>query len=1225
VAFNALGKQSVPLDQFGGLVTEAPPEGLPEGSSPLTWDTDFVVAGVLTRPGLQSVLSSGQSRNFVWVKTFIDNSGVVRTLALDATGDLWLENVSSTPGTLSSIFNVLSGDLAHGSTAFGREYICLTGSDMPRQYDGTNLDRISQEGPGGNAAYNVTSANPNSATITSFAITSNVVTFQAANSFASGTIVTISGLSVGTYLNGVQLTVIATGLSTSQFEADFTHADVTSTVDSGTATVVTSFAISSITQPAQHTVTSGGGTGAIWTAGPQSSANGNVVSIFYSTSTADSILVNEFTKGIPVYVYLTFSGTGPFSTLTGTYLVTSIGHSGWSGSGSAKSYFFTVVVATTNSLQSADTITYQMSLATVTTTTPVPGLVVGGQVSIQGATPTAWNNTWSVVDTAAGGFMDITATSAASNIASYTFSLISGSAPVVGDLVTVTNTTNDNGRFNVVNAPIATVVGSTFTITNFVDQTVASQAESGSAQTFGSIFNIDPGPLFVGGPGSASPIYGNDTGTGTVTALGTTLSIGAGTRQAVVMFLTRNGALTKPSPPVTFTTSGEQSALTVSNLPIGPPDVIARWVAITEAGANGIPGAFFYVIPVPVQSIVNGQPFTYTSTVVNDNTSTSATFVFTDAVLLSSLEIDIAGGNQFNLGELGSSTWNINYASRMFYGLEQNKVTNFNNLSFNGGYQLGNLFPLGWTADATNGGGASLIVSSYWSGGNSLYIQNTTGSTAAKLGMITQNAFQDALAVPILLPNTTYSVRLMARIPSGTTTGNLVIDLTEFDTTSGYKNTWGTFTLPFSSLSTTMQAVSGTLLTTAFTTVPSDLLLRVFTTSIANNADIEVEHIEIYPTDEPVLNTQLKVSYVNNPEAFDLVTGVLGVAGTNRQPVNGAFVMYDTLYLLKSGSLFSTRDSPGEEPAFWRISEVSNRVGACGPNAYDVGEEWAVMASRNGLYVFFGQQPVKVNQEIWQIWEALNWSAASTFWVRNDIVNRRILVGVALPTPNKWLPHAPTNASPTTPNVVLMLNYLGLGTVQALADEPQMHVTMFGNLVSVDMRRKWSIWQIASPFADFVTRADLVSEPLLLCNGNGSGKIYQLSATQYSDDGTAINGLYTTYGFVGGQQSKQNPLLGFHRKLYTYLQLVATGSGTLAISALSNMLTADANHTYTVPYGIPLSTAPADDYERPLNVAGNRVFLQFSTNAAGAWFQLSKLILVGGMHPALPLRGSASP
>lgn len=86
--------------------------------------------------------------------------------------------------------------------------------------------------------------------ITSFSISSNVVTIQAVNNFVAGEQVQISGLSTGTYLNGQTLTVLATGLSGTQFSASFTHANVAATTDSGTAlglqvANITSFSITS--------------------------------------------------------------------------------------------------------------------------------------------------------------------------------------------------------------------------------------------------------------------------------------------------------------------------------------------------------------------------------------------------------------------------------------------------------------------------------------------------------------------------------------------------------------------------------------------------------------------------------------------------------------------------------------------------------------------------------------------------------------------------------------------------------------------------------------------------------------------------------------------------------------------------------------------------------------------------------------------------------------------
>jgi hypothetical protein len=75
------------------------------------------------------------------------------------------------------------------------------------------------------------------ASITGFSIASNVATFTAVNNFIPGTRVTISGMSStpGSQLNGLTVTVIATGLSGTGFEAVVSLADVPPTSDIGTA------------------------------------------------------------------------------------------------------------------------------------------------------------------------------------------------------------------------------------------------------------------------------------------------------------------------------------------------------------------------------------------------------------------------------------------------------------------------------------------------------------------------------------------------------------------------------------------------------------------------------------------------------------------------------------------------------------------------------------------------------------------------------------------------------------------------------------------------------------------------------------------------------------------------------------------------------------------------------------------------------------------------------
>lgn len=73
------------------------------------------------------------------------------------------------------------------------------------------------------------------AAITNISLTSNVVTVTANNAFTAGQVVVIKDLVTATFLNDVQLTVLASGLSGTQFEANFTHADYPSAADTGVA------------------------------------------------------------------------------------------------------------------------------------------------------------------------------------------------------------------------------------------------------------------------------------------------------------------------------------------------------------------------------------------------------------------------------------------------------------------------------------------------------------------------------------------------------------------------------------------------------------------------------------------------------------------------------------------------------------------------------------------------------------------------------------------------------------------------------------------------------------------------------------------------------------------------------------------------------------------------------------------------------------------------------
>src|SRR4029077_10298540 len=153
------------------------------------------------------------------VKSYITPNGTLRTMAQDANGVLYKETA---PGTLTQIAGGLTPSAyANSTTLFGREYLAtsdgMTGNDLPRQYDDTNLDRVSQGGPGAGptlvdensivtiaaspsgatqpAAVGIV-ASPSGASENGFLVT---ITTSAAHGMNAGQTVTIAGVGVSGY------------------------------------------------------------------------------------------------------------------------------------------------------------------------------------------------------------------------------------------------------------------------------------------------------------------------------------------------------------------------------------------------------------------------------------------------------------------------------------------------------------------------------------------------------------------------------------------------------------------------------------------------------------------------------------------------------------------------------------------------------------------------------------------------------------------------------------------------------------------------------------------------------------------------------------------------------------------------------------------------------------------------------------------------------------------
>ena len=1075
------------------------------------------------------------AHDFTWISTFEQTDGGVFTLALNAGGVLWQEDVLNDPDVLVPIYTAIEPNtFAKGAEVDDREFIALSdlvmGTDMPRQWNGQWLDRVSQVGPGVPPAFSATS---------------------------------------------------------------------------------TEYDIVNITQPAAVT---NSGTGnpiraLLWSSGPGVKYKaGTIITVEYTLATSPPDPNIYVDGGVVLAGFNTEHGGDP----NGSYLVISVQTTN-TGNGLRNS--FSVQAASSNNTYDDPPMgaSYQSSLSTLTLSEPANDVQVGSQILVAGTSVTPLNSTWTILNALNAAQLNITATSLTSDVATYDFTLISGTAPAVDQEVTVTGTTNGNGIFNVVNAIITAASPSSFSIEIDAPNVSAAAESGGQAIINGTEFQFDPGPTWVGATPTTPTepfIFGTSTG-GTIVQPG---QLGAGPRRGVCLFLTRNGFLTPASPYTEFTLSEGANSIVASNIPIGPPNVIARVIALT--GANG---GFYFWIPQPVTVTSNGQLVTYDATIIHDNATTQASFNITDAVLLAADSIDTQGSNNFAQIELGSCTGFISYSQRIFALGEQNKIQNLINLSFDGGYISQNpstpITPAGWTVDAVNGAGGILQNSPLF--GNSYYIKNATGSTQALYGMITQNAFQDQLATPIITVQTDYNVRVTARCPSGVSSGSLVVDLFS----PSFNRIFGSFAIPLASMTDTMQIFTGSLLTTAFTTtVPSDLLYRIYAAAIPNGGDVELDRTEPFDASQPVLSTQLRGSYFDNFEAFDGVTGNLGVAVENQQAVINAFELFDNLYVIKTGSFVETTDNGITEPDGWQVKEVSNKVGTPSINGVDVGEGWALIAGLPGVYLFEGGKPQKISPEIDPLWQKINWQFGYTLWIRNDTNNRRILIGIPLATPNQWMPNFPVNANPTSPNVVLMCSYKELMTGGALASEGAIRQGYTGQLRTFQLGRRWSVWSIPAAYADFIQRQD-TTEPVFFCSNSaaGAGKIYQQITGNYLDDGAGINDLYVTYPFLQSQEAQQIHA-GLHNLLATFGSMLVVGEGNINLTILPD--------TLDTPYGdalepLELGNPPSwGDTEFPLNDVGNRFFVQFETKNPGDWFELSRLVLTVTENPWAPTRGS---
>lgn len=1242
MSINLDGAAQVSLTVFGGLSTEMAAVDLPEGVSPDNQDVEYIPGSVYSRRGLAAVFAVPWGHaQITYAKSFVMPTGDIRNIYLDSKGNFWWEDVSNDPGVYQSLgVSVSPGSFAKSITAFGREYIAVSdllhGTDIPLQWDGTYLDRVTQDGPG---------TTPTVANLSLPAVS------MAAN--GSAPTLTITGIFPSNQVNGYYTTIgffVTSGSGAaaipigelvycsgtgSAFDSSVGYIVIDNPGYEGAITCQAYF-------PDTQSSYIGGGTLTVGSGGVTLSRQGNIVTV--QTAAQHNLQV-----GYQAQI------SGPSGSTLPPLAV---------GGGIAS------IVINNESLP---------GIAVVTTNDP-HGLVPENQVLLHGITGVNiggyitginWTGGITTVQTETahglnvGALVTIDITNSAPNAEffngnwivtsiinpnAFTFAMTPLSIPAgangyngaAGDDIQINwpvPDTPDPAYFEVVSCPSPTSF-----------QVEVEYADG--VWTTGSVGFPWDGIFFVASvPTSESFTYqqygppGTSNTVGTVTPWG---QVAPGLHQMQVLFLTRQGYLTRPSPPVNIEANGGQY-LSVTNIPIGPANIVARVLAFTGAG-----GAYFFYIPTPPQE--NGQVVA-SPTQINDNVTTAVVLDFSDNTLFSSLGISVPGNTPANEIVIDGALGFGYYASRLVTWGQRNRIQNLLNMGFYGGYAPNApTLPTGWSLASGSMGGQLAL------GANNRPVWQVS-TVGGNTGAIQQPMYEDAYGVPIAQPNTQYIFRAWAQ-PSGGVLPQPSVLATISSASTGFAAT---------ALLILTNGNEPGFLESYFSAktpldIPSDLTLTI---SVGGGVQIQIGELSIIYAEDPYLDPLMYMSYTDNPEAFDGVTGKIG-AVQDTHKVMDIGIIRQTMYFLTQdpgGRLHETSDNGTTEPAGWTVNQVAANCGLLSALALTKsqaddtsasgGEEWFAWASATGARIFGGDEPWKISQEIQPDWDSISTATAPqgvysvspaylTCWALNDPDGRLLLFGL------------PIGNLQTNPNRVYAMSYRELETAFQIATQPPIHTSFTGRLIATDHTRKWSRWNMTMNGAALMYRTpnpniaggEMPALPIVLFGGNGgapdqitriNGNVYTLSSTKYTDDEYGlISPYYTTYFFVTHDQEQQlsyqlangqRVQLGAGRKLLQYLTaFVGAPSGltqtqsVLTLTFLCNSLT----NPWSLNVQRTLSPTPTIDLECGGGSAiGNRIAIKISSAPANPavsldnGFVLDHLAVWMKAATHLPIRGAA--
>ena len=1166
---NPVSSVDVPLSIFGSWNTELSPPDIPEGGSPANNDVVYSPGSVSTRPGLNRLFSMPLSAlgPFTYQKSFVTPAGTIKNIYMSrGDSNLYVEDVTNAPRVATLLFDATGATYASSCTAQGREYIALSdgvhGFDVPLQYDGTNLYRVTQDGPGAPPSV-ISIALPSSTlvasgagaaqTIVSISSTNHII-HAGFNYYAAFTVtlapasavppvgaqVTITGNTNATF-NGVWSVSASSGVSfsVSFYQATFILGTGGTATPTGAITLQRQNNLVSGTTAAAHQLLVGYQVQI--TGIPATALGGGIATI---------VLNNEDTPGIATVTTNSAHGLLPNNQVVIT---------GVSGA--------TVGTAITN-------VAFAGNLVTITTSA-AHGLSVGSIVQVTAVTNTTVNGEWIVASTPTA----TTFTYAFVSIVTAYSAADTGTVTYIWPLASVENASPSFNYFTVQTAPTAT----TFTI---------ALAYTDGSWTGGTVTFAWDGIFFVTAVPSSTMFQSQQYGpNATTSTAGTATPYGQaapGIHQCRVSGILPDGSITTPSPSVTFVANGGQY-LSISNIVTGP-NWVGRVLQFTGSG-----GAYFFSSPVPAQ--VNGLVVS-TATQINDNTTTSIVLDFSDNTLYAATAVSIPGNDLAAQLVLGPTAGFFTYASRLLTWGDNNKVQNLLNMGFDGGALPSTpTIPSGWLL---NGTPAVALVAARLSG----QAVQFTGTCS-----IYQSAYLDSYGAPILAPNTSYKIRALIS-NSGLGGG-----------TGFYFQIISPSTV-FSSLAiVSLPGVTAAWVEAAFTVatpnfIPADMTFQIITNTFTTG-QITVDEVELIETEQPYQDTVAKISYAENLAAFDAITGFIGSVD-DQSPIRNFGTIREALYIVTGTGLHETQDNEQTEPSGWTVAAVADNCGAfsiasVGRNAQGIGsagKDWMMWSGPDGAQIFTGQKPYKVSQELQSVWDAIPSPYQYQCWVKNYESSKRCYFGIPTAGPSM---------------TVLVLDYRNIDGA-AIAENPPIHISFTGKMIVSDLTRKWTSWTIPAYSGELLYRAGYAQPQIVFgaANNNGNPQSYVLNPLSlHDDDFGVIPASYTTYFFVS-HEMEQALQVGSHRHVYTLAAAYISGTGTWSITplaaSLSNPFPESAQYPlysdpgFDIDFGINVETSRCAFTVQAAPISPS----------LDSYFKLQKLIVNMAKAPWASVRGSAT-